>query len=95
MSAAERQLVERSFNATDMAPSQLMHAEQSMHGAFEHWAATRPDAPALVYGVRGHLTSWHVIHASHGSSPGTAQQCRCRHHAAICAYRAGDDHELR
>jgi non-ribosomal peptide synthetase component F len=53
LSAAERDTVEHTFNATDVAPSQLMHAEQTMHGAFEHWAATRPDAPALVYGVRG------------------------------------------
>ncbi len=56
MSTAERQLVERSFNTTDTAPLQLMHEEQTVHGAFEHWAATRPDAPALVYEVRGHLT---------------------------------------
>ena len=53
LSAAERDTVEHTFNATDMAPSQLMHTEQTMHGAFEQWAATRPDAPALVYGVRG------------------------------------------
>lgn len=53
LSAAERDTVEHIFNATDMPPSQLMHTEQTMHGAFEHWAATRPDAPALVYGVRG------------------------------------------
>ena len=54
LSVAERDTVKRTFNATDMAPSQLMHAEETMHGAFEHWAATRPDAMALVYGVRGH-----------------------------------------
>ena len=55
LSAAECDTVENTFNATDVAPSELMHAEQTMHGAFEHWAAARPDAPALVYRVRAHL----------------------------------------
>ena len=68
LSAAERDTVEHTFNATDMAPSELMHPEQTMHGAFEHWAATRPDAPALVYGVRAHCCDYPCTKAYYNST---------------------------
>ena len=40
------------FNATDMAPSELMHPGQTVHGVLEHWAAVQPDAPAAVFEVQ-------------------------------------------
>jgi len=53
------------FNATDVAPSQLMHAEQTVHGAYEHWAAVQPHAPALISEARWPSTqgSMHLSNA--------------------------------
>lgn len=51
LSGGERELLLRSFNDTDLAPSDLCHPEQTIHGLLEHWAAAAPDAPAVVYEV--------------------------------------------
>lgn len=52
VSPAERELVTSTYNATELAPSELMHSEQTMQGVLEHWAAIQPDAPALVFEAR-------------------------------------------
>ena len=52
VSPAERALVLGAFNATDAEPSEVMDRDQTMHGAFEQWAAAQPDAPALVFEAR-------------------------------------------
>lgn len=39
------------FNAVHLAPSQLMHPGQTIHGMLEHWAAATPEAPAALYEV--------------------------------------------
>lgn len=49
---AERRVLLDTFNATGLAPSELMHAEQTIHGMLEHWAAATPDAPAASFEVR-------------------------------------------
>jgi len=51
-SEAELEEVLRKFNATDAAPSEVMHRGQTVHGALEHWAAVQPNAPALVSEAR-------------------------------------------
>ena len=48
----ERQLLLSGFNSNALAPSELMHPEQTMHGMLEHWAAVQPDAPALYFEAR-------------------------------------------
>ena len=53
----ERELVLRDFNSNALAPSELMHPEQTMNGLLEHWAAVQPDAPALIFEAR---PPWHV-----------------------------------
>jgi len=55
VSPAERALVLSAFNATDAAPSEVMHRGQTVHGALEHWAAVQPDAPALVLEARARM----------------------------------------
>lgn len=52
VSPAERELVTSIYNATELAPSELMHSEQTMQGVLEHWAAIQPNAPALVFEAR-------------------------------------------
>ena len=48
----ERELLLRGFNSNVLAPSELMHPEQTMHGMLEHWAAIQPDVPALIFEAR-------------------------------------------
>ena len=50
----ERELLLRDFNSNALAPSELMHPEQTMSGMLEHWAAIQPDSPALIFGARPH-----------------------------------------
>ena len=50
--APERSILLDAFNATDLAPSDLMHAEQTVHGLLEHWARVTPDKPAALFEVR-------------------------------------------
>jgi len=54
-SEAELEEVLHKFNATDAAPSEVMHRGQTVHGALEHWAAVQPDAPALVLEARARM----------------------------------------
>ena len=60
LTEAEVGVLLHGFNATDMAPSELMHPGQTVHGVLEHWAAVQPDAPAAVFEVQSHLscTAW-------------------------------------
>ena len=46
---AERSVLLHTFNATQLAPSELMHPGQTIHGMLEHWAAATPDAPAAWF----------------------------------------------
>ena len=48
----ERGVLLSTFNATHLPPSELMHAQQTIHGMLEHWAAATPDAPAVRFEVR-------------------------------------------
>ena len=50
--AAERELVLHKFNAVELAPSGLLHPEQTIHGLLEHWAQATPDALVCMYEVR-------------------------------------------
>ena len=52
ISAPEVDTLLRGFNAAVLAPTELLHPEQTLHGMLEHWAAIQPDAPALVYEAR-------------------------------------------
>ena len=52
----ERELLLRDFNSNVLAPSELMHPEQTMHGMLEYWAAIQSDAPALIFEARPHRT---------------------------------------
>ena len=50
--ASERSILLDTFNATDLAPGDLLHAEQTVHGLLEHWARVTPDKPAAIFEVR-------------------------------------------
>lgn len=52
LSEAEAGVLLQRFNATDAAPSELLHLEQTVPGVLEHWAAVKPDAPAVVFEAR-------------------------------------------
>ena len=47
----ERAVLLHTFNGADLASSELMHTEQTIHGMLEHWAAAAPDAPSVVFEV--------------------------------------------
>ena len=47
----ERERLLVGFNATQLAPSELMHPGQTIHGMLEHWAIATPEAPAALYEV--------------------------------------------
>ena len=47
LSAPEEDTLLRGFNAAVLAPTEVLHPEQTLHGVMEHWAAIQPDAPAL------------------------------------------------
>ena len=49
---AERKALLHTFNATQLAPSELMHPGQTIHGMLEHWAAATPNAPAVRFEAR-------------------------------------------
>ena len=51
MTTVEHERVLRTFNAVDTLSSDLLHAQQTIHGLLEHWAATTPDAHAVLYEV--------------------------------------------
>ena len=48
---AEQRLLLDSFAGPSMAPTELCHAEQTIHGLLEHWAAATPDAPVAGFQV--------------------------------------------
>ncbi len=52
----ERDVLLRTFNGVGLAPSELMHTEQTIHGMLEHWAAAAPDAPAVSFEVCSKVT---------------------------------------
>ena len=49
MDAEERACLLNAFNATDLAPSDLLHPGQTLHGLLEHWAAATPDKTAVTF----------------------------------------------
>lgn len=49
--AAERRLLLDSFAGSSMAPTELCHADQTIHGLLDHWAAATPDAPVAGFQV--------------------------------------------
>ena len=51
MTTPEHERVLRAFNAVDVLSSDLLHPQQTIHGLLEHWAATTPDAQAVLYEV--------------------------------------------
>ena len=51
VSEPERDMLLRKFNATELAPSALLHSGQTMHGLLDHWASTTPDAIAAIFKV--------------------------------------------
>ena len=51
MTPREHERVLQIFNAVDVLSSDLLHPQQTIHGLLEHWAATTPDAHALLYEV--------------------------------------------
>ena len=52
--AEERASLLQAFNATDLAPTDLLHKGQTLHGLLEHWAAASPDKTAVTFEV----TAW-------------------------------------
>ena len=57
MTTLEHERVLRPFNAVDVLSSDLLHPQQTIHGLFEHWAATTPDAQAVLYEVPHSVTN--------------------------------------
>ena len=51
LTTAERDLVLHGFNQVEVAPSRLLHPEQTIHGLLEHWAQATPHAVAAVFEV--------------------------------------------
>lgn len=51
----ERQLLV-AFNDHALPPAPPCHAEQTIHGLLEHWAAATPDAPAAVFEAPPHTS---------------------------------------
>ena len=51
MTTSEHECVLRAFNTVDVLSSDLLHPQQTIHGLLEHWAATTPDAQAVLYEV--------------------------------------------
>ena len=39
------------FNSSVLAPTELFHEQQTLHGLLEHWSAAAPDAPAAIFEV--------------------------------------------
>ena len=92
LSASEVDTLLRGFNAAVLAPTELLHPEQTLHGVLEHWAAIQPDAPALVYEARAgpfickssciHGRIAPAKHARSCSSTSTSTSLPCRVAAA-------------
>ena len=49
--AEERASLLQAFNATDLAPTDLLHPGQTLHGLLEHWAAATQDKTAVTFEV--------------------------------------------
>ncbi len=47
----ERSLLLGEFNDTGVAPTELFHEDQTIHGLLEHWAAATPNAIAAIFEV--------------------------------------------
>lgn len=47
----ERHRLLEEFNSSALAPTELFHEQQTLHGLLEHWVATAPDAPAAIFEV--------------------------------------------
>ena len=52
--AEERASLLQAFNATDLAPTDLLHLEQTLHGLVEHWAAATPNKIAVTFEASAH-----------------------------------------
>ena len=63
----ERERLLVGFNAVNLAPSELMHPGQTIHGMLEHWANAAPEAPAALYEVT--LLLWCLLVARKPSLP--------------------------
>lgn len=50
--ASECNVLLKAFNAMDLAPTDLFHADQTVHGLLEHWARVTPDKPAAIFEAR-------------------------------------------
>ena len=50
----EEQQLLAALNDHTLAPMEPCHAEQTIHGLLEHWAAATPDAPAAVFEAPPH-----------------------------------------
>ena len=61
LDASERSCVLDTFNNTDLAPSSLLHADQTLHGLVEHWAEATPDKPAAVFEVHSTFLSCPLV----------------------------------
>lgn len=55
VSEPERDMLLREFNATEQAPTDLLHPGQTLHGLLEHWASATPDAIAAIFKVCQHV----------------------------------------
>ena len=47
----ERHRLLKEFNSSALAPTELFHEQQTLHGLLEHWGAAAPDAPAAIFEV--------------------------------------------
>ena len=83
---AERELVLHRFNAVEVAPSRLLHPEQTVHGLLEHWAQATPSAVSAIFEVSKsdvmHAV-WHLrcglgVHAWYVERTKTLAACRER-----------------
>ena len=57
VSQPERDVLLRKFNATHLAPTDLLHPGQTLHGLLEHWASATPDATGAIFKVC-HKLQW-------------------------------------
>ena len=78
--AEERASLLQVFNATDLAPTELLHPRQTLHGLVEHWAAATPDKIAVTFEASAHryMFMHHYLSVVVGSSPRELYNCGMR-----------------
>ena len=69
--AEERTSLLQAFNATDLAPTDLLHPGQTLHGLVEHWAAATPDKTAVTFEASTHRFTLmnHLLECRSGLKP--------------------------